>query len=147
MKIRTRQIQLLNQILEQKEYKNRPSSGWIKAIRTSLGMSSIQLGKRLGLNPIGILRMESRELTDDITLKSLRKIADAMECQLIYGFVPKSGTLNSIIEKQAKKKAHEIIKKVHHTMALENQAVDTFDEDEQELIEDLMEKPCRRLWS
>lgn len=41
--------------------------------------------------------------------------------KLVYGFIPMDGSLEKMIEKQAKKLATEIVQTTSDTMALENQ--------------------------
>jgi len=41
-----------------------PPSGWIKALRTTLGMSMQQLGNKLSVTKQGVLDIEKRERTD-----------------------------------------------------------------------------------
>ena len=64
-----------------------PSTGWIKAIRTAIGMSMQQLGNKLNVSKQGILDIEKREKDGSITIKSLKEIARAMDMQLVYGLL------------------------------------------------------------
>jgi len=50
-----------------------PPTGWIKAIRTAIGMSMQQLGNKLNVSKQGIMDMEKREIEGSITIRSLRK--------------------------------------------------------------------------
>jgi predicted DNA-binding mobile mystery protein A len=59
-----------------------PKHGWIRTIRMALGMTSAQLGKRLGMTAQGAADLENRERDGTVTLGSLRKAADALECDL-----------------------------------------------------------------
>lgn len=99
-----------------------PPTGWIRAIRTSLGMSLQQLGKRLSVTKQGVLDMENREKDGSITIKSLKEIAFALDMQLVYGFVPNEGSLDALIDKRANELAKQIVKRTAVTMKLENQA-------------------------
>lgn len=72
----------------------RPIQGWIKTIRCALKMTVQQLADRLGLTRRTVRGFETSEIKDMITLGTLKKVANAMECELIYAFVPKSGRLN-----------------------------------------------------
>jgi predicted DNA-binding mobile mystery protein A len=56
-----------------------------------------------------------------ITLNTLRDVANAMDLQLVYGFVSKHESLEQMIEKRAKELATEIVMRTNNTMALENQ--------------------------
>ena len=99
-----------------------PSTGWIKAIRTSLGMSMQQLGNKLNISKQGVLDIERREKEGSISIKSLREVALVMDMKLVYGFIPLDGTLDALIEKKAKELAKQIVMRTAHTMQLEDQA-------------------------
>jgi len=98
-----------------------PPTGWIKAIRTALGMSMQQLGNKLSVTKQGIMEMENREKEGAITIKSLREVAKAMDMKLVYGFVPNDGSLDALIEKKAKDLATKIVMRTANTMKLEDQ--------------------------
>ena len=99
-----------------------PPTGWIKAIRTAIGMSMQQLGNKLNVSKQGIMDMEKREIEGSITIRSLREIARALDMQLVYGFVPNDGSLDALIEKRAKELATQIVMRTANTMKLEDQA-------------------------
>ncbi len=98
-----------------------PSRGWIHAIRTSLNMSLAQLGRRMKKTPVAIREIEERERSRTITLKKLAEVGEALDLQLVYGFIPKDASLQAMIEKRAEKIAREIVMRTSHTMALEDQ--------------------------
>jgi predicted DNA-binding mobile mystery protein A len=100
-----------------------PSSGWIKAIRKSLGMSMQQLGKKLNISKQGVFEIERREKEGAITLNSLKDVAHSMDMELVYGFVPKDGSLDALIERRAREIATQIVQRASHTMVLEGQQV------------------------
>lgn len=102
-----------------------PSTGWIKAIRTALGMSMQQLASRLNITKQGVMDIERREKDGSITIKSLRNIAQAMDMSLVYGFVPNDGSLEALIEKRATELATRIVMRTAATMKLEDQSVST----------------------
>lgn len=98
-----------------------PPTGWIKAIRTAIGMSMQQLGNKLNVSKQGILDIEKREKEGSITIKSLKEIARALDMQLVYGFVPNDGSLDALIEKRATELATKIVLRTSNTMKLEDQ--------------------------
>jgi predicted DNA-binding mobile mystery protein A len=98
-----------------------PPTGWLKAIRTALGMSLEQLGKKLNVTKQSVLEMEEREKEGSITLKSLREAANALDMHLVYGFVPKDGSIDALIDRKAKELAIKIVKRTSNTMKLEDQ--------------------------
>jgi len=99
-----------------------PPTGWIKAIRTALGMSMQQLGNKLNVSKQGVMDMEKREKDGSISIRSMREIAAAMDMQLVYAFVPNDGSLDALIEKRATALATEIVMRTANSMKLENQA-------------------------
>jgi predicted DNA-binding mobile mystery protein A len=98
-----------------------PSKGWIYTLRTALQMSLRQLSAKASIVPQSLKDMENREVAGTITLKTLRDVANAMDMQLVYGFVPKNKSLEQMIEKRAKQLATEIVMRTNNTMTLEDQ--------------------------
>ncbi|MGA7539425.1 MAG: mobile mystery protein A [Steroidobacteraceae bacterium] len=101
----------------------RPRLGWIRAIREVLGMSSPQLARRMGIRAAqSVEDMQKDEVGGAITLQTLRKIARALDCELVYALVPRR-SLQDIRHDQATNVARRLIKRVAHSMSLEDQAV------------------------
>ena len=100
----------------------RPPSGWVRAVRESLGMSAAAFARRLGMSHAGVRKLESSEASDAITLASLRKLAHALDCELQYALVPRT-SLAQTLKEQAENVAREQLRPITHTMALEDQAV------------------------
>jgi predicted DNA-binding mobile mystery protein A len=99
-----------------------PPTGWIKAIRTAIGMSLQQLGNKLSVSKQAVLDIEKREKDGSITIKSLKQIARAMDMELVYGFMPNDGSLDALIERRAIELATAIVLRTDNTMKLEDQA-------------------------
>jgi len=100
-----------------------PASGWVGAIRKALRMPLRSLGARMDMSAEGVKRLELREAEGTITLKVLRKAAEALGMRLVYALVPKQGTLQQLIEDRAMFLAKDIVLRTHQTMKLEGQAV------------------------
>ncbi|MDE1891835.1 MAG: mobile mystery protein A [Betaproteobacteria bacterium] len=125
----------------------RPKSGWVRAIRESLGMSAAAFARRLGMTPAGVRKLESAEASDAITLASLRKLAQALDCELQYALVPRTSLVQQV-KNRAETVARERLRPIAHSMALEDQAVQ---EPQNKLqlelaIKDLIEGSRRELW-
>lgn len=121
---RTLQIQQLNskmQVFGSVQKVAVPSTGWIKAIRVAFGMSLEQLGKKLSITKQSMLAFEERERNGSLTLKALREAGKALDMQLIYGFVPNDGSLETLIDRKAKELATKIVLRTSNTMKLEDQ--------------------------
>ncbi len=78
-----------------------PHTGWIKTVRVSLGMTLQQLANRLSVTKQNVSEMESREAEGAITLNRLREAANALDMNLVYGFVPKDGSLDHLIDRKS----------------------------------------------
>lgn len=98
-----------------------PRSGWIKAVRTALNISLVQFAKILKKSSPTVKELEEREAEKNITLKKLAEVGEALNLRLVYGFVPKEGSLEKIIKKRAYEVAKEIVMRTSHTMKLEDQ--------------------------
>ena len=98
-----------------------PPTGWIKAVRTAIGMSLQQLSNRLSITRQSVQEMEQREKDGSLTIKSLRETAAALDMHLVYGFVPKDGSLDALIDRRAKELAKQIVLRTSNTMKLEDQ--------------------------
>ncbi|MEN8006216.1 MAG: helix-turn-helix domain-containing protein [Candidatus Krumholzibacteriota bacterium] len=75
--------------------------GWIRTIRRALGMSGRQLAKRLGLSKQSVARMEKDEMTGALSLKTLSRVAEGLDCVLVYGLVPRE-SLEKLIYDRAR---------------------------------------------
>jgi predicted DNA-binding mobile mystery protein A len=107
---------------------SRPAKGWIRAIRQVLGVSSGELARRLGTSRQLPLQLEKSEAEDRITLRSLRSVANALDCDLVYAFVPRADSMQGLVEKRMRSEAQTHVLGVEHSMALEDQAVGRIDE-------------------
>lgn len=86
----------------------RPVKGWLRAIRAGLGISGVDLARRLGVKPPRVVEMEKNELEGAITLKVLERAAEAMGCSLVYALIPRAGSLEQALRDQAKIHSAEI---------------------------------------
>jgi len=134
-------------ILQNVDILARPPRGWIKAIREALGMTTAQLGKRLGVSQPRVLGIEKAEVSGSITLGSLERAARALDCRLVYALVPRK-PLESLVEDRARELAKERLRATSHSMALEDQRVDETDEQEhlERLVQRLLNQPGSALW-
>ncbi len=98
-----------------------PSEGWIKTLRKTLNISLKRLGKRLNVSSQNINQYEQREKDGSISIQKLKEVAEAMNMDFRYIFITREGSLEKMIEKQAKKIAKEIVMRTSQTMKLEDQ--------------------------
>ena len=106
----------------------RPQKGWLRTIREAIGISSSELALKSGTSRQLILQQEKAEAEGRITLKNLRMLADALDCDLVYALVPRAKTMQALIEDRVRAQAKKNVLGVEHTMALEDQAVGDLDE-------------------
>src|SRR5437870_2077492 len=78
-----------------------PVRGWIKAVREALGMTTAQLAKRLDVKQPTVVAMEQSEAKGTIELATLRRVAEALDCTLIYAFVPNK-PLEAMVRERAR---------------------------------------------
>ena len=125
----------------------RPRQGWIAGIREALGMRASQLARRLGVTPAAVLQLEDREVAGTITVESLRRAADALDCTLVYALVPKV-SLEHALGARVRKVARQRLERVGHTMRLEAQEVDPEQAGEQEaaLVQELLYERPSAIW-
>lgn len=125
----------------------RPPRGWLKAIRDALGMTTTQLAQRLGVAQSRVIAIEQAETKGTITLNSLEKAAQALDCRLVYVLAPRH-SLEETIQRRALQAAKRGLESAGHSMALEAQGVEEADENEQlkRLVNQLIEKGGSKLW-
>lgn len=88
--------------------------------------------------------MEKAEVSGGISLDTLRRVAKAMDCTLVYALVPNT-SLETTVATRAEALARAALTGVSHTMALEDQQVAS---DLQQQIADYIEDHIseRDLW-
>ncbi len=74
-----------------------PRSGWVKTVRLALGMNSATLGRRIGISPQGVRRLEQSEAEGSISLNTLTKIADGLNCDVRYVLVPRISLVDEVM--------------------------------------------------
>lgn len=100
-----------------------PPAGWVRAVRDALGLSTRQLGSRLGVTAMAVTNLEASERAGTAQLATLRRAADALDCDLVYAFVPRT-SLDETVRRRATDVARREVARVDRTMLLEGQAID-----------------------
>ena len=126
----------------------RPSAGWLKAIRTALGMSTRSLGTRIGLSQARVSGIEKGEQEGSLTLNTLEKAAQGLGCRVVYLLIPEAESLHAMRKTQALKKARALNQYAERHMELEDQATDArFREDTtHQLAEEYLRAWPRDFW-
>lgn len=105
-----------------------PQKGWIRALREAMGVSYAELGERLQASRSLAAQQEKAEVDDRITLRSLRACASALDCDLVYAFVPRGASIEETLAARARAVASQTVRRVEHSMALEDQASGNVDQ-------------------
>ena len=126
----------------------KPKEGWIRTIRTALGMSGSQLGKRMSLSRNRISVLERKEAEGKITLNQLQNLAEQLNCDLTYALVPRK-PIEDLIDDRATEIASRRIDANSQNMFLEAQSID--EEAQKRLLnqikEQVIESSSRTLWN
>jgi predicted DNA-binding mobile mystery protein A len=104
-----------------------PVRGWIRSIREALAMNGRQLAARMGVTPSRISELEEAERTGAVTINSMRRAAEALDCRFVYMLLPAS-SLEETLEAQVEKYLREKFQRVGQSMLLEEQELEHRDE-------------------
>ncbi len=104
----------------------RPSRGWIRAIRDALGMTGAQLATRMGISQPAVAQLERSEADGHIRLDSLRRAADALDCDVVYALVPRT-TLEDTVRRRARQVAAREIDAIDASMRLDERGLTATD--------------------
>jgi len=124
---------------------SKPPIGWIKLIREAIGMSSKALAKKLNISTSTMSETERAEIDEAISLKKLRKVAEELNCDLVYYFLPRV-EISKMIEDRAQHLAKKKLLQLKGHMDLEDQSVSEkfIEQKTRELINEL--KYNKKLW-
>jgi predicted DNA-binding mobile mystery protein A len=121
-----------------------PRLGWVRAVRDALGMSADDLGRRMGITGASVRSIEKNEQAGGVRLSTLRRAAEAMDCEVVYALVPKE-SLDATVKRQARRILREQWQRVDRSMALEDQATEMTESAEESQLEAIIRSG--RLWS
>lgn len=74
--------------------------GWLRAVRQVAGIPVKEVARRLGVCKTEVYRLEKAESESTITLRTLRRGAEALDCDLVYALTPRKGTLEELAAEQ-----------------------------------------------
>ena len=117
----------------------RLQTGWIKYIRSVLGIKTKDLANRMQLSPQTVSETEKRELQGKVTLSKLNDYARAMDCELVYAIVPKKD-VQTLIQEKALAKARALLELADTHMTLEGQKVKVDFDERVKLLADKLTK-------
>ncbi len=124
-----------------------PPHGWIRAIREAIGMTAAQLAARLKVSQPRVFAMEKDEVRGALTLETISRTAQALNCTFVYALVPDT-SLENMVSEQVRKKVAEQVARVNHTMKLEDQELSEADilAEQERLINELLKSNLRGVW-
>lgn len=125
------------------ETTNFPAAGWINNIRSALNMTLEQLGNKLNKTRQGVKKIEEREASGSISIKSLKEVGEALNMHFVYGFIPVHGSVENLVDIKAHKLARKIVLRTNQNMKLENQG--NSDEQINKAIGDLADEIKREM--
>ena len=127
-----------------------PPSGWLRAVRGALGITTRQLAELIGTNHAGIAALEKREATGKVTIETLEKAARAMGCRFVYAIIPDkpNHSLDEILDRRAEIVAKRVLGRLEHSMRLEQQGSpdEEITEELRKLATELKNSLDSRLW-
>jgi predicted DNA-binding mobile mystery protein A len=124
-----------------------PREGWVRAIRKSLGMSMKAFSHRIHFKDhSSVKELERNERDGTITLRTLKRAAEAMNADFVYAIVPRT-RLRETVAARARQLAEQRLAPIVKSMALEEQGLSKEQIDQQldELARELEKKP-EALW-
>jgi predicted DNA-binding mobile mystery protein A len=98
----------------------------------------------MGVSGASVRSLEEKEVTGGVRLSSLRRAAEAMDCTLVYAFLPNE-SLEETVRRQARSVLDEQVGRVRQTMALEAQEAEMLPSALEDQIQAIIDSG--RLWS
>ena len=153
--LRRRQIdRVLSSVIKQLKPIYQPKAGWIKDIRTALGMTGTQFAKRLDISASAVTQLEENEAKGTVTLNTLKKAAEVLGFQMVYFFIPNQKgkgsrqPLEDMVQQRAKQIATRMVEELSTSMALEKQNIANEEKKRQiqEILQKLLDSESSKLW-
>ncbi|MDE0249605.1 MAG: transcriptional regulator [Gammaproteobacteria bacterium] len=116
-------IRIVDRAMEQAYDLKIPREGWLTTMRKALRMPAPQLARRAEVTKAAIYQAERKEREGGITVRQMRKLANALGGQLVYAIVLDDGDVNTCLRNQARTKAEKIVRRTSSHMALEKQSL------------------------
>jgi len=108
-------------------------------------MTQLQLARRLGITDVTVSEMERSEAEETIQLATLRRVANALECDLVYAFVPRE-PLERRVHARSRQSAEKTLRSIEQSMKLEDQAVTDPNYREEQIRELIQQQTSSGLW-
>jgi len=124
-----------------------PGAGWLRSIRLAFGMPLHYAARKLNMTSPGFAKLEKAEASGAISLKTLERAADALDCDLVYALLPRDGTLLNQFRNRARRQARRIMEPVGQSMLLEAQSAGDLNERIEQLADEIVASPHPKLWT
>jgi predicted DNA-binding mobile mystery protein A len=122
-----------------------PTRGWVKAVREALGLTTAQLALRLRVKQPSVVALEQSEEKGTIELATLRRVAEALDCTVVYALVPRK-PLDKMVRERAGLFLRQRQEAIEHSMLLEDQKVNGGAKDADALIDEIVRETNPRLF-
>jgi len=118
----------------------------VRLIRLALGMTQAQLARRIGWLQGDIAKIESGK-SENIGLVTLKKLAEALNCDLVTCLIPKV-QIEELIEKKSRALAKKLVSASSANMAMELQKPNSkiIKAEIDEMKEKIKRRQRSRLW-
>jgi len=73
----------------------KPARGWLRAVREAVGLTQGALAAKLAVKRQSYAQFEAAEERGSISVASLRRAAEAMDCDLVYYIIPRESVARS----------------------------------------------------
>jgi predicted DNA-binding mobile mystery protein A len=110
-------------------------------------MSIRQLAERMGASKTTAATLERNETAETLKLSSLRVVAEALDCDLVFALVPRT-SLEDSVRRRARLVAERVVGRVSQSTDLEDQAIPVTERERQvsDLAEKLWQEMPKDLW-
>ncbi|MDX1385942.1 MAG: helix-turn-helix domain-containing protein [bacterium] len=114
-------------------------------LRNALGFTQSQVGRRIRTNQRNVLRLEKEGV--DPRLSTLKKLAEALECELLIRLVPKKD-IEKLLREKAQEKAKKLVEMSASSAGLELQkpSQETIQFEIDRLSEEILKNKRSSLW-
>lgn len=102
----------------------RPARGWLRAVREAMGITQGEVAAKVGVKRQSYAQFETAEERGSISLSSMRRAAEAMDCELVYFVIPRAavaGTFTDLAKVHDPMAGH--LRATEHSMTLKGEGV------------------------
>jgi predicted DNA-binding mobile mystery protein A len=76
----------------------RPARGWLRAVREAIGLTQGEVASRIGVKRQSLAQFENAEEHGSISIASMRRAAEAMDCEFVCFVVPRESVARSFVQ-------------------------------------------------